>query len=250
MKLRAQARRRTAIGGRQFQIRLRPRNAPDRDLLADLRRVARERGRLTVGVYHAHGRFAVGTVSGRFGSWNAALAAAGLPANKLHAIPDLDLFENFAEVWRKLGRQPSREDLRKRPGPSRFSCGPYRSRFGSWRGFLLAFADHVGAAIAGGRARRPRPRRSRRAAGSRRSLSPGLRATVLIRDNCLCRMCGASPAKDPDVTLHVDHIVPVSRGGPTTLDNLQTLCAACNLGKADLLPAPARAAAIPRGLRR
>jgi 5-methylcytosine-specific restriction endonuclease McrA len=56
---------------------------------------------------------------------------------------------------------------------------------------------------------------------------------VLIRDSCICRMCGASPAKDPAVTLHVDHIRPVSRGGATTLDNLQTLCAACNLGKAD-----------------
>jgi 5-methylcytosine-specific restriction endonuclease McrA len=46
-------------------------------------------------------------------------------------------------------------------------------------------------------------------------------------------MCGASPAKDPAVTLHVDHIEPWSKGGTTTLDNLQTLCSTCNIGKAD-----------------
>ena len=57
---------------------------------------------------------------------------------------------------------------------------------------------------------------------------------MLIRDNCLCRMCGASPAKDPGVTLHVDHIVPWSKGGETMLSNLQTLCAMCNIGKGTL----------------
>ena len=57
------------------------------------------------------------------------------------------------------------------------------------------------------------------------------RSRVLIRDNCLCRMCGASPAKDPAVTLHVDHIVPWSKGGRTALENLQTLCERCNIGK-------------------
>jgi 5-methylcytosine-specific restriction endonuclease McrA len=37
------------------------------------------------------------------------------------------------------------------------------------------------------------------------------------------------------VTLHVDHIVPVSRGGLTLDDNLQTLCQECNLGKSNRL---------------
>lgn len=33
------------------------------------------------------------------------------------------------------------------------------------------------------------------------------------------------------IVLHVDHIVPVSRGGLSEMDNLQTLCATCNFGK-------------------
>ena len=60
-----------------------------------------------------------------------------------------------------------------------------------------------------------------------------LRARVLIRDNCQCRMCGTSPLKDPTVTLQVDHIVPWSKGGRTVPGNLQTLCARCNVGKSD-----------------
>lgn len=53
------------------------------------------------------------------------------------------------------------------------------------------------------------------------------------RDNFKCCICGASPAKDPSVVLHVDHIIPWSKGGKTELDNLQTLCSNCNYGKSD-----------------
>ena len=60
-----------------------------------------------------------------------------------------------------------------------------------------------------------------------------LRYQVLKRDNFSCCQCGASPAKDPSVSLHIDHIIPWSKGGRTTLDNLQTLCSKCNLGKSN-----------------
>ena len=58
-----------------------------------------------------------------------------------------------------------------------------------------------------------------------------LRQEVLRRDNFTCRNCGASPRKNPAVTLHVDHIKPIAKGGLTELSNLQTLCQDCNLGK-------------------
>lgn len=66
-----------------------------------------------------------------------------------------------------------------------------------------------------------------------RSISDKLRYQVLKRDNFKCCACGASPAKDPSVELHIDHIIPWSKGGETTLDNLQTLCSRCNIGKSD-----------------
>ena len=66
-----------------------------------------------------------------------------------------------------------------------------------------------------------------------RVISDKLRYQVLKRDNFKCCACGASPAKDPSVELHIDHIIPWSKGGETTIDNLQALCSRCNLGKSD-----------------
>ncbi len=66
-----------------------------------------------------------------------------------------------------------------------------------------------------------------------RSISDKLRYQVLKRDNFKCCACGTSPAKDPSVELHIDHIIPWSKGGESTLENLQTLCSKCNLGKSD-----------------
>lgn len=68
-----------------------------------------------------------------------------------------------------------------------------------------------------------------------RDPSPRLRFNVLVRDKFTCRYCGASPNKDPSVTLHVDHIIPWSKGGQTSLDNLQVLCSTCNLGKSNII---------------
>jgi HNH endonuclease len=66
----------------------------------------------------------------------------------------------------------------------------------------------------------------------RNRMSASLRYLVLSRDNSCCTSCGATP-QTHGVTLHVDHIVPVSMGGKTVMSNLQTLCAPCNLGKSN-----------------
>lgn len=60
-----------------------------------------------------------------------------------------------------------------------------------------------------------------------------VRYAVLKRDGNQCVKCGASPRKDKPVVLEVDHIIPVSRSGSREIDNLQTLCRACNQGKKD-----------------
>lgn len=68
----------------------------------------------------------------------------------------------------------------------------------------------------------------------RGKLSKKLRYEILERDNYRCVICGRS-AED-GVVLHVDHIIPVSKGGKTVAENLRTLCADCNIGKSDKLP--------------
>jgi 5-methylcytosine-specific restriction endonuclease McrA len=52
-----------------------------------------------------------------------------------------------------------------------------------------------------------------------------------MRDRFRCLACGRSPATHLNVELHADHILAVANDGKTTLENLQTLCQDCNLGK-------------------
>jgi len=63
----------------------------------------------------------------------------------------------------------------------------------------------------------------------RAKMSESMRYDVFKRDGFRCRICGAS-AND-GAKLHVDHIIPISKGGRTRMDNLQTLCDRCNIGK-------------------
>ena len=81
------------------------------------------------------------------------------------------------------------------------------------------------------RARRRRAWQDRRAANDAEhaKVDRAMRYEVLRRDGFRCVRCGRG-AKD-GVTLHVDHIRPVSRGGRSTMGNLQTLCEDCNMGK-------------------
>lgn len=62
----------------------------------------------------------------------------------------------------------------------------------------------------------------------RRAISPSLRFAVFSRDRFTCQYCGASA---PGVTLHIDHIHPVSGGGDNSPRNLATSCRDCNAGK-------------------
>lgn len=59
----------------------------------------------------------------------------------------------------------------------------------------------------------------------------GIRWQVFKRDNWKCTSCGRS-AED-NVILHVDHIIPRSKGGRNVLENYQTLCETCNIGKSN-----------------
>ena len=56
--------------------------------------------------------------------------------------------------------------------------------------------------------------------------------TVLARDKWKCLSCGRS-AKEDGVLLEVDHIIPRSKGGSDDMNNLQTLCKKCNIGKSN-----------------
>ncbi len=59
------------------------------------------------------------------------------------------------------------------------------------------------------------------------------RFNVFLRDRFSCQYCG-DPFPAHDLTF--DHVIPRSRGGRTTWDNVVTACAPCNLRKGNRLP--------------
>lgn len=60
-----------------------------------------------------------------------------------------------------------------------------------------------------------------------RYISKKDRQSVLDKFNHNCKFCGSE--KD----LHIDHIIPISKGGKNNITNLQVLCRTCNLKKGD-----------------
>lgn len=69
------------------------------------------------------------------------------------------------------------------------------------------------------------------AAGQRALMTSKLREKIKDRDNYTCKKCGNNTKREPNLLLEIDHIVPVSKGGLTSEDNLQTLCWKCNRAK-------------------
>ena len=55
------------------------------------------------------------------------------------------------------------------------------------------------------------------------------RAMIYKRDNNKCQYCGATRS------LTIDHVIPRSKGGQDTWDNLVVACASCNVKKGDKL---------------
>ena len=203
----------------------------DEELIADLQRVASSLGSGTVPqkTYGSLGTFDYSTLIRRFGSWNNALRVAGLSISNEIDLSDDRLFENLLVLWQHFGRQPRRSELSS--PPSEISQTPYNRRFGSWTAALRAFVDFANGTVA------EAPTVSTQATDKRRTgRDPSLRLRwrVLQRDRFCCCGCGASPALTPGIELHVDHIVPWSKGGETESENLQTLCSVCNLGKSNV----------------
>lgn len=58
-----------------------------------------------------------------------------------------------------------------------------------------------------------------------------LRNYILKRDNYTCQICKNSIYKEPNLLMEIDHIKPISKGGYTIENNLQTLCWKCNRHK-------------------
>lgn len=83
-----------------------------------------------------------------------------------------------------------------------------------------------------GAAARHAARRALEKASSGRYSQEDVREMMFLQHG-RCRGCGKSLVVKG---YHVDHVVPLSRGGRNDRSNLQLLCPSCNLMKSDRLP--------------
>lgn len=146
-------------------------------------------------------------------------------------LPEEELFNNLEEVWIELGRQPKYNEMQK--PLSKYHVGTYENRFGTWRKALKRFVEYVNSEE---KVLEKPQHQTNKNIGRKttRNINLRLRFIVMKRDNFKCKNCGKSPAVDSGTILHIDHINAWSKGGETVLENLQTLCSDCNIGKSDL----------------
>lgn len=222
----------------KFELEDFHRNITDEELIVDIKRVAEELKQNSVNrkQQDEKGKFNSSTLIRRFGSWLKALEKAGFQGTKQQlnsrGITEEELFKNLEEVWIKLGRQPRRREIQL----SKYSPGPYKRCFGSWMKALEKFVAHVNkeeniSSEQGISNLEVEPITRHK---TQRGVNWRLRFIVMRRDNFKCRNCGRSPATDPGIVLHIDHIKAWTNGGETVLENLQTLCSKCNIGKSNL----------------
>jgi 5-methylcytosine-specific restriction endonuclease McrA len=68
-----------------------------------------------------------------------------------------------------------------------------------------------------------------------RKVGGDLQWKIWRRDGFKCVYCGAQGGIN-NITLSIDHFIPVERGGTDTENNLISACRKCNRKKADLMP--------------
>jgi hypothetical protein len=207
-------------------------------ILKELRRVAKLYGlrTFTRHEFDAASEHCKGTVALRaFGSWAAALSATGLQLTP-HRNPRRDqipvelLLSEIGRIWGQLGHRPSKGEWEA--SNPRYSYTTYKTRFGGWLNACAEYIDYASKGVQRNQEDVVSPNRPKTIpTEKKRNIPLKLRLGVFQRDHFRRALCGRSPATDHGVTLHIDHVSAFSTGGGTTLNNLQTLCRDCNLGK-------------------
>jgi len=221
-----------------FKIEKLKRSRTDDELLNDMKRVVKaNHGKITQKLYKEYrnsidSSIADDSVICRQIGWNKAISLIGIELTKYQnnkKITEDELLGEILRLWTELGRQPTTTDLKN--GLSKYSRNRFNI-FGGWSGALNRFVEWANNTEFVS----PEIMRKEQKAGrnTNREINLRLRFKVMQRDNFKCCVCGNAPANDPSTILHIDHVMPWSKGGETVIENLQTLCQNCNLGKSDI----------------
>lgn len=205
------------------------------EIIEELRRVQLILGDnlLTRDSFNQYSKYSYNIVRTTFDSWADALKEAGLKQSNLaKRYTDEECFENLLNIWTYYGRQPTYQEMKR--SPSKVGAKAYLNRWGSWSNALNTFVNKInGTAQIDDKKVQKVTVENNILEEDKRDIKLGLRYNVLKRDFFKCVLCGISPAVNPTTILHIDHIVPFSKGGKTEINNLRTLCKDCNLGKSN-----------------
>ena len=198
----------------------------DEEIIEDVLAVKKSLGvdLLTGEEYYHNGKFRKKAIEKHFGSWGKLMDKLGLKKAAVHVKHSpQELFGIMKSLWDEKGSRPSMAEFLLRSGHTQKYI---LARVKSWAEFLRQFAEYannggksIATTITGKQSIGPR------------GVSRKLRYKVMKRDNWTCVLCGARKTKKNNVHLHIDHIIPYSKGGRTALSNLRTLCSTCNLGR-------------------
>lgn len=195
-------------------------NIPDDELLAELQHVAGDNPP-THAEMERNGRYWAGTYRERFGSWTAALRAAGYEPriDQRHQIGDDEL---LAEIRGLAGDDPPTAHKMRADGAHNPST--YRVHFGSWHDAIKAAGYD--------------PRRKREPSGPPLVYEGNWsrqRERAKRRDQCRCQDCGATDGEhhaEYGRGLDVHHKTPYREFDDpeqaNELSNLVTLCRRCH----------------------
>lgn len=207
----------------------------DECILTEIRRVNKELAKsyLTIKEFEKHSSINSSTVIRHFGSWDKALKTVGIESgNTFHSYEAL--MTNIREAWLKKGTQPTKRDMDNK-ALSSISSGAYLRKFGTWYGALDSFIQYMSTEDneiefiqENGDAKEEVIKHK-----TKREPSNRLKVQVLMRDGNKCRICGVECSGGLH-NIHFDHIIPWSKGGETTFENLQVLCSSCNAAKGDM----------------
>lgn len=201
---------------------------------------------ITMNDIEKYGRVRYSTIRRKFGGLINALIFAKLISEtdkkkKYGRFKKEDLLKEIGRMWEltlsKYGRRPYIKDFKEN---SILAPWAWDTHFGSFRKALSAYLsweqkniDNQEIVHSGSEKNTTIDKQKNRSKNrTSPTIPPGLRWKALTRDNYKCTVCGKDP-KNYEITLEVDHIIPWSKGGPTELGNLRTLCSKCNLGKSN-----------------
>lgn len=208
----------------EFKLNDYHQNITDEQLLKDILRVANSLGKTTISkteYVKNRGKYHSSTIEKRFDGWLKALGKCGLSPNKsqMHSVSAYNALISTQELINDLLR------VSKKINKKTFSTGEYDQN-----GEKVDDPDDIQLPVE----TTTKSVNNELVHKTKRDINLRLRFTVMKRDNFKCCMCGRSPATTLGLELHIDHIIPWSKGGETSIDNLHTLCSDCNLGKSNL----------------